>query len=770
MVADFQKIIRAVSMASSVDAALAILVRQVNDSLPIDAFAVYLTDTETSEFVLVASDKVPEPTGQILSSADAGLLGLVTERRELVVLTNAPAHARYAPAAEMGEQLYDTFLGVPLIHYHEVVGVLVGWKKLHGRFDKDEVSFFLTIAAQLAKVIYEASNVDAVVEYLRSGTEENEFIQGVQAASGVAIGTATLRDPLANLESVPDRQAVDINGEEATLRAAIAAVQAELGDSSQRMADVLPHDVREFFDAYTMMLGSDSLVEDTLVRIRAGNWAPGAWRETVIEHAQVFDRMDDPYIRARGEDIRELGTRVLVQMQPGLEDSRPFPERCILVGDAISIQDIASVPAGRLAGIVSRQGSAFSHTAVLANALGIPAVVSLSSLPFGLVEGSTMVVDGDEARIYVRPSRDVIEAIVVRIDEQNAISTRIRAGSEMSAQTLDGVRLPLHANIGLVSDIELAKHSHAEGVGLYRTEYLFLLRDAFPVEEEQYQRYRQLLEEFAGKPVTIRTLDVGGDKILSYFPVEEDNPFLGVRGIRFSLAHPEIFMIQLRALLRANEGLENLHVLFPMVAKISELDEALELLARAHRELLEEGQAVAKPKVGVMIEVPSAVFLTKAIATRVDFLSIGTNDLAQYVLAADRANARVTTPDDTLHPAVLNAINMVICDAQAQNTPVSVCGEMAGDPAGALVLLGMGVDELSMGPVKFAQVKLVVRSFTLERARELAAEALEQESENQVRGLLSNALEGAGFRKHRLGIGDQADSGTEPVLGESDPL
>ena len=226
-------------------------------------------------------------------------------------------------------------------------------------------------------------------------------------------------------------------------------------------------------------------------------------------------------------------------------------------------------------------------------------------------------------------------------------------------------------------------------------------------------------------------------------------------------------MIQLRALLRANEGLENLQVLFPMVAKISELDEALELLARAHRELMEEGQAVAKPKVGVMIEVPSAVFLTKAIATRVDFLSIGTNDLAQYVLAADRTNARVTTPDDTLHPAVLNAINMVICDAQEQNTPVSVCGEMAGDPAGALVLLGMGVDVLSMGPAKLAQVKRVVRSFTLKRARELVREALEQERENKVRGLLSNALEVAGFLKHRPEIGGQADSGTELAPGES---
>jgi phosphotransferase system enzyme I (PtsP) len=766
MLADWREIIREVSIASNLEEALAILVGRVKDSLPVDAFAVYLTGAEAGQYVLKASDRArSEPTGPIRSGAQAGLLGLVGERRELVVLDDAPAHPRYAPAAETGGQPFDTFLGVPLIHYHQVLGVLVAWKQIRGQFDKDEVSFFVTIAAQLAKVIYEASNLENVVELLRNETGENAFIQGVQGATGVAIGTATLIDPLANLESVPNRQAENIDAQEIAFRAAVVAVQAELGASSERLTDVLPNEVRELFDVYIMLLGSDSLVADTLERIRAGNWAPGAWRDTVAEHARVFDRMEDPYLRARGEDIRELGTRVLVQLQPGLEDSRSYPERCVLVGDAVSIQDIASVPAGRLVGVVSHQGSAFSHTAVLANALGIPAVVSLSSLPLDLVDGATMVVDGDEARIYPNPSRTLLDALEMRMSQQEALCAQFMKNRELPAQTVDSVRLPLHANIGLDSDIGLARNSEAEGVGLYRTEYQFLLRDAFPVEDEQYQSYRQLLEYFTPKPVTIRTLDVGGDKILSYFPLKEDNPFLGVRGIRFSLAHPEIFMIQLRALLRANAGLENLQVLFPMVAKVSELDEALELLARAHRELMEEGQATAKPKVGLMIEVPSAVFLTKALAARVDYLSVGTNDLAQYILAADRTNARVTTPNDTLHPAVLNAIDMIVRDAHAQSTPVSVCGEMAGDPAGALVLLGMGVDALSMSPASFGRVKLVIRAFTSKRARALADQALEQEDEGQVRGLLNDALEGAGILKHWPRVEDRGGSDAGAFAG-----
>jgi phosphotransferase system enzyme I (PtsP) len=254
-----------------------------------------------------------------------------------------------------------------------------------------------------------------------------------------------------------------------------------------------------------------------------------------------------------------------------------------------------------------------------------------------------------------------------------------------------------------------------------------------------------VLKDFTPNPVPLRTLDVGGDKILPYFPVQEDNPFLGCRGIRFSLDHPEIFIIQLRAMLRANAGLNNLQVLFPMISRVSELDEAMGLLARAYRELREEGLTAAKIRVGVMIEVPSAIFLTAALADRVNFFSIGTNDLTQYMLAVDRNNAQVVTPYDSLHPAVLNAIHHVVKEAHLRGKPVSLCGELAGDPAGALLLLGMGVDALSMSAVSFARIKLVIRSFTQQRARSLLDEALGMEDGFAIHRLLSGALEEAGF-------------------------
>ena len=333
--------------------------------------------------------------------------------------------------------------------------------------------------------------------------------------------------------------------------------------------------------------------------------------------------------------------------------------------------------------------------------------------------------------------------------KQQARSERLMALRDLPAETPDGFRLPLYANIGLVSDTVAARDCGAEGIGLYRTEYHYLLHDAFPLEDEQYQIYRKVLEDFAPGPVTLRTLDAGGDKILPYFPVQEDNPFLGCRGIRFSLDHPEIFLIQLRAMLRANAGLDNLQVLFPMISRVGELDEALGLLARAGRELLEEGLDAKIPRVGVMIEVPSAVFLATALAERVDFLSVGTNDLTQYLLAVDRNNAQVTTPYDGLHPAVLDAIHHVIKGAHLRGKPVSVCGELAGDPAGALLLLGMGVDALSMSPANLARVKQVIRSFTLQRARSLLDEALGMEDGFAIHRLLNGALEEAGVLTRR---------------------
>lgn len=746
MLITLRRIIQEVQTASDLDEALAIIVRRVKEAIPVDACAIYLIEGETDQYVLMAADGLnPSLIGQIRLDRSEGLVGWVGECQELINLQNATAHPRGGAFAETGEAGYHAFLGVPLIDYRQTLGVLVAWRQAEDLFDPQEAAFAVTLAARLAKVIHDDATIRKVTRLLDGEAPGSAFIQGIQGAPGVAIGTLALLDPLADLASIPDRPVPDRAAEEATFKAAVATVQEELRASGECLAADLPSEARALFEVYVMLLGSDSLMADTLQRIRAGNWAPGAWRDTIAERARVFDRMEDPYLRARAEDIRDIGRRVLISLQTEVKASIQYPQRCILVGEAVGITEIVAVPGDRLVGVVSQHGSALSHAAVLARALGIPAVVGLAALPIGRLDGREAVVDGDQARVYLQPSPAVVAAYQLRASEAEALAARLGALRDEPAETPDGVRVPLQVNAGFIAELAPALAHGAEGIGLFRTEFAFMARETFPVEDEQYLLYRTVLESFAPKSVTLRTLDVGGDKSLPYFPMVEDNPFLGCRGIRFTLDHPEIFLIQLRAMVRANAGLNNLRVLFPMIGRVDEVDEALRLLNRAYRELVTEGRAAAKPLVGAMIEVPSAVYLTAALAKRVDFLSVGTNDLTQYLLAVDRNNAAVATPYDSLHPAVLHAVRHVVEEAHRQGKPAGVCGETAGDPAGVLLLLGMGADTLSMNPTRLARVKGTIRRFTAQQARALLEEALALEDGFAIHRLLVGALEEAGL-------------------------
>src|SRR5690606_25629262 len=293
-------------------------------------------------------------------------------------------------------------------------------------------------------------------------------------------------------------------------------------------------------------------------------------------------------------------------------------------------------------------------------------------------------------QIYSSPTDELRQQYQAIYDEEQALQQDLQILRDLPAETRDGYRIPLWVNTGLITDAVRSLDRGAEGVGLYRTEVPFMMKDRFPSESEQQLIYRQQLEAFAPSPVTMRTLDVGGDKSLTYFPIAEANPFLGWRGIRVTLDHPEIFLVQIRAMLKASEGLENLRIMLPMVSSCSELDDALYLIHRAYSEALEEGSRIKMPEVGVMIEVPAALYQIKAMADRVDFFSVGSNDLTQYLLAVDRNNPRVANLYQSFHPAVLNALKNIADQAHRYGKPVSICGELAGDPLGAVLLLAMG--------------------------------------------------------------------------------
>ena len=403
---------------------------------------------------------------------------------------------------------------------------------------------------------------------------------------------------------------------------------------------------------------------------------------------------------------------------------------------------LGEVPRDRLVGIVSLRGSSNSHTAILARGMGVPAVLGASDLPYSRLEDKTVVVDGYNGRVYINPHAQALRRFEKLVNEDEALSEELAILRDDLCQTSDGRRVPLWVNTGIAADLQRALDNGAEGVGLYRTEVAFLLRDRFPSEEEQRQLYRDQLEAFAPAPVTMRTLDIGGDKSLPYFPIKEDNPFLGWRGIRVTLDHPEIFLAQVRAMLKANEGLGNLRILLPMISSVEELEESLVLIRRCHEEVLAEGYAQPFPPIGVMIEVPSAVYLAASLAERVDFLSVGSNDLTQYLLAVDRNNARVADLYQALHPAVLSALQAIVVAAHGAGKMVSLCGEIAGDPRSVPLLIAMGFDQLSMNATNVPRVKKVVQTITEEDAHTVLRKIQGMHSAGQVMAVLDELIEG----------------------------
>ena len=746
MLDTLRRTIQEVNRAPDLQRALAIIVARVKQAMGVDVCSAYLVDTEHQQYVLMATDGYnPESVGLVRLGFGQGLVGEVVRREEPLNLENAADHPAYVLSRETGEEEFHAFLGVPIVQHRKVLGVLVVRHHQRRPFAEQEETFLFTLGAQLAGAISHAGASGNIDRLLREPSEARYSLNGRSGTPGAAVGWARVVYPLAELEAIPDRTPEDVETEVRQFEAAVAAVERDMRMMSARMVDSLSVEDIALFDALVLMLRSEQMLERTVQGIRAGNWAPGALRNTIREHITAFEAMEDPYLRERASDIRDLGRRILERLQSIQPAVREYQPDTILVGEEVSASQLAEVPVQYLVGVVSARGSSASHVAILARALGIPAVMGVDDLPVSRLEGQELVVDGYQARLFVRPSAAIRSEFRRLQREEAELSRELQELIGVPSATPDGVRLPLQANTGLLTDITPSLRCGAEGVGLYRTEVPFLVRDRFPGEEEQRRTYRQVLEAFAPAPVTVRTLDIGGDKLLPYFPVHEENPFLGWRGIRIALDHPEIFLTQLRAILRADEGLNNLRLMLPMITSVGEIDAALVLIRRAYQEIRDEGVRIQYPQIGVMIEVPSAVYQVQAMARRVDFFSVGSNDLTQYLLAVDRNNSQVAELYDALHPAVLRAIRQVIEEAHSAQRPVSVCGEMAGDPAAALLLLGMGIDSLSMSAASLLRVKWVVRSFSQARARSMLGEALQLEDGKAVRSLVHRSLEQEGL-------------------------
>lgn len=745
MLNSLRSIVQEVNAARDLKKALAIIVTRVKKTCETQVCSVYLRNPE-GDYVLMATDGLKrEAVGKVKLRADQGLVGRVVTREEPVNLDNAEAHPAYQYFPETGEEKFSAFLGVPIIHHRKVLGVLVVQQQERRRFSEGDEAFLVTMSAQLAGVIAHAEATGTMLAFGQNA-EQVKFI-GVSGAPGIAMGVAVVIVSQADLRSVPYRPCSDIPAELAFFQRGLTAVREDIKALGGQLEDRLNKEEMALFDAYLAMLDDASLAVEVTDKIRKGSNASYAWSEVIIEHENTFASMDDAYLRERATDIRDLGRRVLSYLQETHNKKQVYPENTILIGEELTASMLGEVPSDKLAGLISVQGSSNSHVAILARAMGIPTVMGAVDLPYTRMNQRPVIVDGYKGVVYSDPSkrlRKYYEAIFL---EEQELERGLEALKDLPCETTDKYRLPLWVNTGLMVDVVRSLERGAEGVGLYRTEVPFLLRDRFPTEEEQRNIYREQLEAFAPHTVTMRTLDIGGDKALPYFPIEEDNPFLGWRGIRVTLDHPEIFLAQIRAMLKASCGLDNLRILLPMISNVQEMEEAKALIYRAHHELLEEGFAVVLPPIGVMIEVPAVVYQVKELAERVDFLSVGSNDLTQYLLAVDRNNARVADLYQAFHPAVLRALQKIVHDGHSCGTSVSICGELAGDPGAAILLMAMGFDVLSMNATSLPKVKSVIRTISLEQAERLLAEVLVMVDAEQIQIHIEKMLRNIGVKR-----------------------
>ncbi|QEP43432.1 phosphoenolpyruvate-protein phosphotransferase PtsP [Ectothiorhodospiraceae bacterium BW-2] len=733
--------------ATTLPLALELTVNGLQQLLDVAVCSIYLHDESKHDLVMVATAGLNHHSiGQVRLTLDQGIVGLVAQRAEPIHLTDAPEHARFRFFPEIGEEGLTTFLGVPIIDRRENMGVMT-LQQPTGAFSDEVSSQLVTFAAQLARIVtrfngLEALNLPGGGRLKRRDAAERRHYQAISGAPGVAFGKAVVIDSELDLASVTEQKPGDSATELQRLRQAIDAVDLDLHAMRDNWDELLPEGDRALFDVYSMMLQSSSFaVEMERHIVNQGCGAATAVRNVVASHMELFAQMSDPYLRQRGEDVYELGRRIVEKLQDGTAGAeKHYPRNTILVAREITAAMMAEVPAKRLKGIISLQGSRTSHSAILARALKIPAILGLENLAMNQLSGMEIGMDGASGDLYIKPSTITRKALRVKQQLRQEEQQQFETIRELPAETLDGVRIKLYANSGLMADLDDAISCGAEGIGLYRTEYPFMIQNRFPGEEEQLKIYRKVLQTLAPQPVTMRTLDIGGDKALPYFPIQESNPFLGWRGIRFTLDHPDIFLVQVRAMLRANIGLGNLRILLPMITNLSELDSALMLIQQAYQELQGESKRVELPPLGAMIEVPSAVYQAHCIARKVDFLSIGSNDLTQYLLAVDRNNARVAGLYDSFHPAVIQALAQVVRAANEQRTELSICGEMAGDPDAARLLIGLGIENLSMNASSIPEVKQSIRQTSMAQLREQVERLLDAESASEVASGLQRVL------------------------------
>ena len=579
-------------------------------------------------------------------------------------------------------------------------------------------------------------------------------LHGIAAAPGIAVGRCVLYDSSSPL--IPDHRIVpeDVSLERERLSQAVKASMEDVTHLRNKVSTQFGKEEAEIFDAHLLILEDEALLTSAYQRIEEElmNAERALW-EAAEEFAKMLAELTDSYFQARAADIQDIRVRILSHLQGlGLTQLQHLDQPAIIVARDLLPSDTAGLDPTLVLGLITEQGGPTSHTAILARQMGIPAIVGVTGLISTVdrtnISSITIALNGNTGQVEIDPDEATKAVYQTALEQYRQQQISLQGLQKLSATTRDGVTVEVAANIGRSRDAAPAVAAGAYGVGLFRTEFLFLDRSTPPDEEEQYTAYHTVLDAFSGKNVIVRTLDIGGDKTIPYLALaQENNPFLGLRGIRLCLAeaHQPLFRTQVRALLRAAEGSKGfLWIMFPMIDDLRELRQAKAFFAETEAMLLHEGKlhAAVLPqiKIGIMVETPAAALLVDVLSKEADFFSIGTNDLAQYTLASDRMNATLAELHRPFHPAVMRSIAHIVTTARKHQRWVGMCGEMAGDPRASIFLLGLGINELSMEPSTLNAVKQAIRSTTTTQAQALAQSIVEADTIEKVEELLQQAM------------------------------
>ena len=559
-------------------------------------------------------------------------------------------------------------------------------------------------------------------------------LTGIGASEGVSIGKVLLF--IEEEMTIPEEKAADstIESEFTKLEDGLKKSKTQLIAIREKVKEKMGEDKAAIFDGHIMLLEDEDLIMEVQEKIKGGMPAAKALNEGIEEYCTMISQLDDPYLRERAADLQDIGKRWLKNLLGiKINDLSNLEPGTIVVTHDLTPSDTAQLDLVNCVGFITEIGGKTAHSAIMARSLELPAVVGVKGILSEAKEGETVIMDGEAGELFLDPSAELISEYVLKRETLQKEKEELRKLIKEEAITKDGRKVDIWGNIGSPNDVDAVLESGATGIGLYRTEFLFMNSDHFPTEEEQYQAYRIVAEKMQGKPVTIRTMDIGGDKELPYLDLpKEMNPFLGYRAIRISLENKDMFKTQLRAILRASQY-GQIKIMYPMISSINEIRSANIILEECKKELDEIGKIYDRNiKVGIMIETPSTAIIAYKFAKEVDFFSIGTNDLTQYFLAVDRGNEMVSTLYNSFNPAVLEAIQKVIDAAHDANISVSMCGEFAGDKKATKLLLGMGLDSFSMSASSGLQVKKIIRNSNYIEAQKYRDLILQQNTPEEV--------------------------------------